>query len=64
MKLDFFPGKKTYIVGAVMLAYGVLSGLVPELFTMVNMPVSDDAARTIMEGLLVLTGRKAIARGA
>ncbi|MGI9492580.1 MAG: hypothetical protein ACR2QF_09300 [Geminicoccaceae bacterium] len=62
MNLDFLPGKKTYAVGFVMLAYGVLSGLSPELFQMVNIPPSLDAGRTIMEALAILTLRKGVAR--
>ena len=62
MNLDFLPGKKTYIVGFVMLAYGALSGLVPEMFQMVNIPAAIDPGRAIMEGLAVLTLRKGIAR--
>ena len=62
VKLDFFPGYKTYIIGAVMVVFGALSGLTPELLTAVSIDPSGDAPRTIMEGLMVLTGRRAIQR--
>ena len=62
VKLDFLPGKKTYIVACIMLVYGLLSAAAPELLAIANIEAADDAQRVVMEGLLVLTGRRAIQR--
>ena len=55
--LDFLPGKKTYIVGTIMIAWGLASAFLPDLGMM---PVADEPTRAIMEGLALLGLRKAI----
>lgn len=62
VKLDFLPGKKTYGLGVIFLAYGLLSALTPEMLSAVQIPPAEDFQRLIGEGLVILTGRKAIAR--
>lgn len=62
MKLDFLPGKKTYALGVIMLVFGLISMFVPDALSMIGISPAIDAERTIMEGLVVLTGRKAISR--
>lgn len=56
--LDFLPGKKTYIIGALMIAWGLASALLPDLGMM---PVADNPTQAIMEGLALFGLRKAIA---
>jgi len=55
--LDFAEGKKTYMVGALMIAWGLASALLPDLGIM---PVADEPTKAILEGLALFGLRKAI----
>ena len=54
--LDFLPGKKTYLVGAFSILWGLLSAFMPEAMTQV--PVADDPMQAILIGLTALGLRK------
>ena len=55
--LNFLPGKKTYVIGSLMIAWGLASALLPDLGMM---PMAEDPARAILEGMGLLGLRKAI----
>ena len=55
--LNFFPGYKTYIIGGLMIAWGLASAFFPDLGLM---PAAEEPTRAIMEGLALLGLRKAI----
>lgn len=55
--LDFLPGKKTYIVGTLLIAWGLASAFLPDLGMM---PISEEPTKAILEGMALLGLRKAI----
>jgi len=55
--LDFLPGKKTYIIGTLMIAWGLASAFIVDLG---GMPMAEDPMARIMEGLALLGLRKAV----
>lgn len=55
--LNIFPGYKTYIIGGLMIAWGIASAFFPDLGLM---PVAEEPTRAIMEGFALLSLRKAI----
>lgn len=55
--LDFLPGKKTYVIGGLMIIWGLASAFIGDLG---GMPMAEDPMARIMEGLALLGLRKAV----
>ncbi len=55
--LDFLPGKKTYIVGGLMVVWGLASAFLPDLGAM---PVADDPMTIILEGFGLMGLRRGV----